>query len=412
MKTSRIHLIILLIALLAQSCGNSSSEYDRMVSEITLFPAIQKGQGRWGLAAASGRFIIADEFESAPTVPIGGFFSVYTDNGINIYRATHEHPLLAGAEGLRYAGAFNAGVTPVCKPGRPIEIIDTAGTTKFSLSDIDGHNFTACTPMFLSGLLPVREFGTNLWGAIDTDGHIIVEPVYDVLTPFNCDHALGMRRQQDGTPILAVVDSKGSESVVAQGHFEIEQNMFAYGTIPVRDENGRWSLVDTKGRIHAMPESVRHIDMTVEDGAVITDASALSGIINQDGEVMIAPAYFRIYPLTGTILLCFENNDGLAVGLSDELPVTKLTGYSSITALPANDSYLATGKDGSISVLNEDFQVIPGIEFSKISMRLTISDLILSDRDEDHRNFNTAKPDEDYPSWMEPDDNDESENQE
>ena len=152
--------------------------------------------------------------------------------------------------------------------------------------------------------------------------------------------------------------------------------------------------------------------MTVADGAVITDASALSGIINQDGEVMIAPAYFRIYPLTGTILLCFENNDGLAVGLSDELPVTKLTGYSSITALPANDSYLATGKDGSISVLNEDFQVIPGIEFSKISMRLTISDLILSDRDEDHRNFNTAKPDEDYPSWMEPDDNDESENQE
>ena len=62
MKTSRIHLIILLIALLAQSCGNSSSEYDRMVSEITLFPAIQKGQGRWGLADASGRFIIADEF--------------------------------------------------------------------------------------------------------------------------------------------------------------------------------------------------------------------------------------------------------------------------------------------------------------------------------------------------------------
>lgn len=363
------------------------------------------------MADGTGHIVIADEFESEPTAAVGGFFAVYTDNGIDLRRAAAPFTQLEGCTGLRYAGAFVDGLAPVCRPDGPIEVVDSTGTVRFSLSDIDGHNFTACMPFFTHGVLPVREAGTGLWGAVNTEGHVAVNPAYETMTQFNCGYALATRTDASGTSTLVVLTPDGKEHDTVSGSYEPEAPFFTYGHIPVRSTaDAIQYMLSTGGNLRAIPDGVKRALLPVEDGFVFLAPDGRCGTMNYNGETMMKPEYFSIHAMPGTDRVWCESADGVSVRLTDGIAEAELPGIRSLTALPHSGTYLAVRiSDNKTLLLDSKFTPIAGTEFAEASLRITLSDIILSDRDADHKEFNNDAPAEDYPEWMTPDDETEQE---
>ncbi|MCM1483168.1 MAG: WG repeat-containing protein [Muribaculaceae bacterium] len=405
----RLFLTIASVMLLV-ACSHTPDDAEQIMTSVTSYPARLPGHKLWGMADGSGKFLIADAFESMPTAATDGIFAVYTDTGISIYAISGPGSYKAIRSGVRYAGAFAEGVAPIAPADGPIEVIDTNGDTVFTLSDIDGHNFTACLAFYSCGVLPVREIGTELWGAINTSGQLAVQPRYETLTQFSSGYAIGTRHEHDGIPVTVIIAADGTERARIPQDYTVTGSMFSHGLIALRHKDTRrCAVADTRGRITELPPEAVRLGASVTDGVSFMGSSHRWGIMNTDGGVMVKAEYFGIHPLDCNPRIWCERPGGITVMYTDGIEPKALDGYSTIAYIPSQQVYIATNTAGStVHLFDKDFNRIPDVEYAEASLRLSLSDIILSDRAEDHPEFNTSRPDEDYPSWMEHEEESES----
>lgn len=209
---TRIIAILSIVA--ALTACERASEIDRIMATASHFPVKLQGSDKWSLLTPDGKIVAVDGFESEPAIALDGVFGAFTDCGISIYTIATDGTLaeIPNATGLRYAGAFAEGLIPICHPDSAPEIIDRSGNRIFSLSSIDGRRFNACHSYFCNGLLPVRETGSGLWGAVDAKGNLVVKPKYAYLGTFNRGVALATDANYSDTVII--VDKSGDERVM------------------------------------------------------------------------------------------------------------------------------------------------------------------------------------------------------
>lgn len=406
MKPTFLKIVIaFFIGIAITSCGRDSHPAVTPADSAYAFAVKATPDGLWGLADANGNLIVDYRFESVPTAVIDDVFSAHSDSGIVVYRLPEATAIFSE---LRAAGCPADGIMPICRPESPIEVADTDGNILFELSDIDGHNFTACYAYFTDGVLIARDFTTNRWGAISSNGYLIIEPIYDYITPFSRNRALALRHDDEGNPLLCVIDSSGSEIEAIRGDFDILSNRFAFGLCVVADNtSGIKSLIDRRGNLTPLPIQNIRVEAIVDDGIAYSDSTHHSGILDFNGKHVTPAPYFSVSSLPGVKHICALRADSTDILSADGKLLVSMPGNLRIIPLPSRDIYIAVNDiQSSATLLDKNLVPIPDISFAKAELITCLSDIILSDRADDHRNFNPYHG-EPQPEWMKPDSEDE-----
>jgi len=293
-KALIISLCVILVAAIAALLwwlwpftGGGTGLYD-----VEYLPFRASATSQWGLISPAGEVLFEDEFKNQPTVAINGRFLVRNEAGLwDIYTAEKNPKKVAGD--FVSAGMFVEKVMPVAEMNKPIQLIDLNGKVVATLDEIDGKPVSECRN-FLNGLAVVRV--GDYYGAVNTEGKVVIEPRYFVLEP------------SSGGKLLAI-DKK----------YESENDM----------DNVNYTILDSKGKevgmvrgrkinyFNALMTSYRTGDLIVNDllTAVTTkDDEQVMGLMRLDGDWQVEPSgkTVSITQNRGKWFV-FYNGDGLGV---------------------------------------------------------------------------------------------------
>lgn len=399
---------VLTIALLISTACNRSSSLEKSLEAITHYPVLLDGQQKWSLMALDGSLTLANHFDSAPSVVSEGYFSAYTHDGLSLYRLSPEGECrqVDNAAVLRYAGTMSGGRIPICRPRSAIEVLDNEAATIFSLTNLNGYNFNACASSYSDGLLTVRDADSDLWGAVNPDGDIVIRPAFAYLSRFNNGHALAIA--PDESHSLLIVDTKGNGVEIPIPGATIRSDFFIYGHALIADPSAGTIVVDING--HTLDFSDIGIPLHLTpSGPIFLNPKGHVGLASWKGEILIAPQAGRgLLPVEGSTLIIAANpSTGSPLALLDSKGAKKAdfpVGTAEVTPLYAGRGFWAMAPGGLYSFLAAPSLLPHGnLSIKTFSRNLSLSDIILSDRDQDHRLLNSADPGDDILEWMEPD---------
>lgn len=392
-------LLLLTLSFILFSC-QKQSDIEQILQNIDTYSVKLENQHRWSVMSTTGEVLIADAFVSAPTVSFNGIFSVYDSIGISFHHLSspNSYTSINGLKGLRYAGAPAHGLIPVTRPDSPIEIVDTLGNSLFLLNNINGKNFTASGPFFSDKLLIVREKKSLKWGAINTSGNIAIEPLYLSLTLFNCNHALATLSANQ----TVIVDTQGNEVKLPEGWIPYSGNFVYNHAILINPHTGSRCVTDTKGNLIKFPSS--HVPVAIgKSGTLCIDNDGAYFLHSFSGKETQLSGWEIAMPVPCSKLLVGKNKNNWIITESKGKTLYQAPDSCSITPLLGSKSYLIFSNNHESFLLSDKYQKINSLRIAKLEQRIYMNDILLSDRDEDHIEFNNADPGDELPDWMEPD---------
>lgn len=271
---------------------------------------------------------------AAPVVSplVNGYFYTATPDGVTVYRLTDRGPEeVPGLAGLMSAGFMSEGVMPVCRKGGHITLVDGKGETRAVIEIADGE-VTECDPMMVNGLLRVTT-DKGLQGAVDADGNMVIDPIYDELGPVSANgKMLAMRSVETPEGIKSVCETLGKDGKVwGDGCFHQPLDMNLCDDRYVVWEDGRFRLYSPGTASHRdLPDWVRHIEEVAQGLLVCRAADGLKGVVDFDGNETLPPRYrqVRIGPerrvavTDGTGWQLMDYNGGNAVAVADAVIVS------------------------------------------------------------------------------------------
>lgn len=266
-------------------------------------PYQEKEDGRWGLVKTDGEVLFADEFKEQPTVAMNDRFMVKNKEGLwEIYTA-EKKPRKVGGEYVT-AGLFYEDVAPVAERGKPIDFIDKDGNVKFTLDKVNGKRVQRVSN-FQEGLAIFET--DSLYGCIDTEGNVVIEPEYCQLSSCRDGKLAGVHKKykryvDDNKPELfryTILDNKGKELSSFKGdRFASIGGYFIDGLMTAsekRDDEEIWGLIDEKGEWVVKPSSrVKGIGWVKEGLFTFYDGDKW-GLMNTKGENVIRAKYDFLY---------------------------------------------------------------------------------------------------------------------
>lgn len=281
MKTLQIF-VAALIAFAVASCSSKP--------QLTHMPAKADGDSNWGLIDANGEFLISDEFDSRPSAVINGIFYVEENDGLTVFYADKRLRQVGDLCELRGCGYFNDGLMPIVRKGERIEFVDGDGKTQFTLKDHDGVAITAVMGMFINGRCAFRT-DDRKWGAIDTKGNVVIEPLYSTQPVFVEDVAIVRYADKEGA---AIIDRNGA--VVKEFSEGMYSSTFVNGYAALSmgeydDEDARYVMIDTKGEMIKLPNAVKDIETWNDKYIVFENSEGDCGLMNFEGETLIRAKY-------------------------------------------------------------------------------------------------------------------------
>lgn len=281
MKTLQIF-VAALIAFAVASCSSKP--------QLTHMPAKADGDSNWGLIDANGEFLISDEFDSRPSAVVNGLFYVEENDGLTVFHADKRLRQVGDLCELRGCGYFNDGLMPIVRKGEHIAFVDGDGKTQFTLKEHDGVAITAAMEMFINGRCAFMT-EEKKWGAIDTKGNVVVEPIYSDQPVFVEDIAIVRYADKEGA---AIIDRNGA--VVKEFSEGMYPSTFVNGYAAVRigeydDEDARYAMIDAKGELIKLPNAVKGIETWNNKYIVFENSEGDCGLMNFEGETLIRAKY-------------------------------------------------------------------------------------------------------------------------
>lgn len=400
MNKKQIFPILLALSAIMLSCRETGSDIEQLLSNIDSYSVKIDNQNQWSIISTNGDILVADAFVSAPTVAIDGIFSVYDSVGISFKHllTAGSYKQIDGLKGLRYAGAPYQGVIPVTRPNSPIEIVDTTGNRMFTLNDIEGHNFSASGPFFSDKLLIVREQGSQKWGAVNTDGHLVINPEYLTISVFNCGHALATTSPTQ----TVILKNNGDKKSLPEGWVPLSGNFVYNHALLINTRSGSRCVTDTKGNITEFTSSQVPVAIG-KSGVICMDNTGAYILYDFSGKQLPLTGWSVAAPVTSSTLLIGSENDKWFIADNKLTTLYEAPDSCSITPLLGNKAYFISGRNKPAFLISDKYSRIENLPVSRLEQKLYMNDILLSDREEDHREFNTADPGDDIPGWMEPD---------
>ena len=291
-------------ALLLIACSGNP---DKGRVECKYLPVQIESGDNWSIIDSNGKIVVKEEYAPEDEISFitpDGVYWVKSDDD-NKYRLySIESPKKPISEGeYVYASTFINGVSFVADGLHPIQIIDTKGNVKETLSKeirvihIDRRNF--------SNRVIYIDKAKN-FGLLDLDGDIVVKAQYSKIYSFSNGVALVEKEQEDNK--LYIVGSDGKETgVIDLKKYKIIDYKFSEGKLPVIEigNDDRLLYLDKTGDIALeMPSKIRaNCEASFLDGYAVISSEDVDGIhIYDDGRIAFAGKYGVINEKGETII--------------------------------------------------------------------------------------------------------------
>lgn len=316
MKTLHI-LAAAAIAVTVASCSGKP--------ELSYMPAKAEGDSNWGLVDANGEFLFTDEFSDRPSPVVNGYFFVEEGNGYTVYKAEKNPKQVGDLSGLKGCGFYNDGLMPVVHKGEHISFVDGSGKTKFTLENVDSVSVSAAMNMFVNGRCAIRT-SDEKWGAIDTDGNVVVKPKYENPVLFVEDLAL-VKDAQSGESYI--IDRDGNTKATVSGNISsggvfIDGYTIAQVESSDSGEESRMAIVKGDGELTKLPSAVKYVKTWNSKYIVFESSDYEYGILSVDGDVKVRAKYDNIEMLANGKFI--GNRDGKYMYVSPDGDTEKLPG--------------------------------------------------------------------------------------
>lgn len=316
MKTLHI-LAAAAIAVTVASCSGKP--------ELSYMPAKAEGDSNWGLVDANGEFLFTDEFSDRPSPVVNGYFFVEEGDGYTVYKAEKNPKQVGDLSGLKGCGFYNDGLMPVVHKGEHISFVDGSGKTKFTLENVDSVSVSAAMNMFVNGRCAIRT-SDDKWGAIDTDGNVVVKPKYENPVLFVEDIAL-VKDAQSGESYIIDRDGNTKASVsgnISSGGVFIDGYTIVQIEGPDSGEESRMAIVKGDGELTKLPSAVKYVKTWNSKYIVFESSDYEYGILSVDGDIKVRAKYDNIELLANGKFI--GNRDGKYMYVSPDGDTEKLPG--------------------------------------------------------------------------------------
>lgn len=359
---------------------------------MTYLPVKTDKNSNWGMVGPDGKLLFEDEFEEEPTPVFGGVFAVKESKGYSIYAADAKPRIIGDLENLVEVGIMSEGVIPATRKGERIGYYKADGKLAFTLEPVNNKEIVQVASHFTDGIAVIRDEDGN-YGAINSDGKVIIEPKYvSMSSEFSDGLAVAIPKadpaQTDSVEepenIIVIVNKKGEELAKLKLR---EATIYdtAHDGLFAGKKNDRYGFFNKKGEFKKMPEKVKAIGWFNSKYFTFCNDDEKWGVMDMDGEIVVRPKYEVITLLSsGDKFLCeSDNKKTYIVNTSDE----RITTFEDIDVIPM-DSYLAyigchtdfgfIGKEGhSVSFYNEKGESTIKNDFYEIG--LNSSSIVMSD---------------------------------
>jgi hypothetical protein len=142
------------------------------------------------------------------------------------------------------------------------------------------------------------------WGLMDSDGHIVLQPVYDAIGEFKA-YGYAVMQREGGVGLLG----RNGREILPPNYEDLK--VLTPGMISVLD-GGRWQVVNLKGHVLIEPgyEQLR----VLEDGHLAFQRNRKWGLVNSQGQTILQPSFDAIEPEENGFFFVWQNE---RIGLVD-----------------------------------------------------------------------------------------------
>lgn len=205
--------ILCLAACAAVMAGCADTATKTMYSNIVDYLPFQAEKGdKWGMIGTDGKVLFENEFDEMPSLSHNGRFFVKNGDGFYELYTAEKKPKKIGAEYKRVS-SFKEDVAAVVEPNKTIDFIDKDGKVKFKFDKLGGKN-VHYVEGFWDGI-GIVQTEDGLFGCIDTEGNMIIKPVWQVMANIGDGKILAISKkdynnEDSNKSRVSIIDYKGN----------------------------------------------------------------------------------------------------------------------------------------------------------------------------------------------------------
>ena len=281
-------------------CGAKS---DNLKSMVEYIPFQSCADGRWGLISTDGEVLFKDEFSEKISMAMNGRFFAKDKEGNWLIYTAEEQPQQVGNDAYKEIAPFSEDVTVAVKPGGHVAIIDRDGNEVKVLDAIDGKKVIRVS-RFSQG---VAYFQTeeDLYGAIDTNGDVIVAPEYCAMTKASDGKFFAIEKQYQeelgddyetfDKTVAKIFDLGGNviNEIPFKGLYSVNPD-FKDGCFIVKKKYGeeeRCGIMDEQGEWVVNPSAKNKVIDEMQDKHFIFNDDGNYGLMDFDGNTVLRAKY-------------------------------------------------------------------------------------------------------------------------
>lgn len=386
MRKSLLFFSLLAALLIVSGCTHTDN------GDVEYIAVHSSEDNEWMLIDAHGN-TIGERFSQKPSVVVNGFYTVATDEGIEIRRSGSSAPFAPDLGPSLSAGVMNDDRIPVSLPNERILLLNSNGDSIATLMPVDGNEIDAVAPFFSSGRMIVRVADgskSGLYGAINTDGAIVVDPIYDMLFPFHGDYALAVLNSNDenrsltteSTAVYSLIDRNGrTVATLPEGMTPLTDGVYRE-VIPVTNADDQPGFFNIQGKFRSAPENVDRIVDATDNCYVYINSNNMRGVMAVDGYSILDPIFTQIFIVDDEHFIV--NNDEMECPMLVDRKTKSLfefTGSKEMVDLPyhfpfsLNVKFIGKTDDDTYIIYSNTGNALSTETFDKISTQMVLNPL-------------------------------------
>lgn len=387
-------LFVFFIALFTACSSGGSNSFNGGLS-IDYMPFSKEEEDLIGMLDKNLKPLFENEFEGIASPVVDGVFFVADRDGGTLYKAGKKPTVIKGCDNLISAGVMSEGIIPIVKENSRITYIDKDGKEKFTLKPHKGKEIVSVSPFFIGNKawITVEEemdFGyyytstESFYGAINSSGNVIVEPIYKEIKIFEDFILVEKRNETKSGNIECTVylfDNNGkklhefkNKSIPSEKHFVANKGQF------MLESDNSYLLYDKSGQqLKKFSKDKEYTYFIYQDFCIYFDLDKDKvGIKNfKNNETIIRPKYQLIIPVDNNTFLAYtdykekkwnlidkENNKITSLeGKEICLPLGIMMSSIGFNADGWDDYIVAIEDNGYLQLFNKKGEEIPEGEY-------------------------------------------------
>lgn len=296
--------LLLVCAAFAMAACGSSSDAGWKTTDLGILPLEGTGEGFLYVDVAKGREPFIGSFSYATLYYDGCAIVDVCSDG---YRFLDKKGELMSESPFMDMTIFHDGMAWVVQTGKPLMAVNKKLETLFEFKEAE----EACA--FHEGYAAFSNI-EGLWGLVDKTGKVVVTPQWSDVVPMVVNDRIVAKdadwgwflSDTEGNVLSEYYSQMGTKNY-EEGFLQNYVQALQKGRIPVKNQNGKWGIIDRKGASVINPQ----FDEIMLDGDnYLFRKGYLYGWCDKNGQYIINPQFSDAVLFGGRELAAVKNRDG------------------------------------------------------------------------------------------------------